>query len=125
MKAAPKVKLSERTGRWLGRGWRGVAHREVRAIDWLATQGIPTRVGRVFFWVVKLALHYLVLPYLARHLFTSPCISAHICAPPHISVRLCTSQCFSALLCETVSPYRCFIPSFYPSNLLSFSTFYG
>ncbi len=61
MKAAPKVKISERPGRWLGRGWRGVAHREARAIDWLATQGIPTRVGRVFFWVVKLFLLGLLL----------------------------------------------------------------
>jgi hypothetical protein len=64
MKAAPKVKTSERAGRWLGRFWRGVAHRESRAIRWLAAQGVPVRTGRLLFWVVKLVF-FGVLLYVA------------------------------------------------------------
>lgn len=54
MKATPTVKTFERAGRWLGRVWRGVAHREARAVRWLEAQGIPARVGRLFFWLIKI-----------------------------------------------------------------------
>ena len=61
MKAAPTAKTSERVGRWLARVWRGVAHRETRAIHWLAEQGISARVGRLFFLGVKLIVLALLL----------------------------------------------------------------
>jgi len=64
MKATPTITKTERVGRWLGHMWRGVAHREVRAIHWLAAQGVPARVGRLLFWVIKLAL-FGVLLYVA------------------------------------------------------------
>jgi len=61
MKAAPTVKTSERAGRWLGRVWRGVAHREVRAIDWLAARRVPARVGQLLFLGLKLIVLALLL----------------------------------------------------------------
>lgn len=61
MKAAPTITKTERAGRWLGSVWRGVAHRETRAIHWLAAQGVPTRVGRLLFWGVKLVVFALLL----------------------------------------------------------------
>lgn len=54
MKAAPTVKKSERAGRWLGRVWRGVAHREARAVRWLVAHGVPNRVGKLLFWLIKI-----------------------------------------------------------------------
>ncbi|WP_040296894.1 DUF3742 family protein [Alcanivorax hongdengensis] len=61
MKAAPTVKKSERAGRWLGRVWRGVAHREARAVDWLAEQGVPARAGWLLFWLIKILVVGLLL----------------------------------------------------------------
>lgn len=64
MKAAPTITAAERAGRWLGRVWRGAACREMRAMHWLAAQGVLARVGRMLFWVIKLAL-FGVLLYVA------------------------------------------------------------
>lgn len=61
MKAASTAKTSERAGRWLGRVWRGVARRETQVIHWLAAQGLPARMGRLLFWVIKLALFGVLL----------------------------------------------------------------
>tara|TARA_A100001391_G_scaffold176726_1_gene140134 strand:- start:333 stop:692 length:360 start_codon:yes stop_codon:yes gene_type:complete len=54
MKTAPTVKTSERAGRWLGRVWRGVAHREARAVRWLVAHGVSNRVGKLLFWLIKI-----------------------------------------------------------------------
>ena len=61
MKAAPTVKTSERAGRWLGRVWRSVAHREARAVRWLAVHGVPNRFGRLLFWLIKILVVGLLL----------------------------------------------------------------
>ncbi|MBG58799.1 MAG: hypothetical protein CMK46_11025 [Porticoccus sp.] len=61
MKVSPAVNAPERADRWLGRFWRGAAHREARAIHWLAAKGVPAQVVRLLFLGVKLVVLALLL----------------------------------------------------------------
>ena len=61
MKAMLQTTNSERTGRWLGRAWRGFVRQEARAVQWLTSKRLPAGVGRLLFWIVKLAVFGLVL----------------------------------------------------------------
>jgi hypothetical protein len=61
MKAMLQATNSERTGRWLGRAWRGFVRQEARAVQWLASKRLPAGVGRLLSWIVKLAVFGLLL----------------------------------------------------------------
>lgn len=55
MKHTAHPTTAERAGRWLGRSWHGFVRKEARAVQWLASKGLPAGVVRLLFWVVKLA----------------------------------------------------------------------
>lgn len=55
MNARPHGTNAERTGRWLGRAWRGFVRQEAGAVRWLVSQGLPPGVARLLLWIVKLA----------------------------------------------------------------------
>ncbi|MGE0371825.1 MAG: DUF3742 family protein [Gammaproteobacteria bacterium] len=61
MKKAARTTTAERTGRWLGRAWRGLARQEVRAVQWLAGKGLPAGVTRLLLGIVKLSILVLLL----------------------------------------------------------------
>lgn len=61
MNAMPRTTKVERTGRWLGRTWRGFVRQEDHAIQWLASKGLPTGVSRSLFWIVKLIVFGVLL----------------------------------------------------------------
>lgn len=64
MKKTARTTTAERTGRWLGRAWRGFVRQEARAVRWLADKGLPAGVARLLLWIVKLAV-FAVLLYVA------------------------------------------------------------
>ncbi|GBQ20320.1 hypothetical protein AA12717_0534 [Gluconacetobacter sacchari DSM 12717] len=47
---------AERLGRWLGKAWRAYAYRELRAMAWLAAQGLPSGVVIASSWIVRLGV---------------------------------------------------------------------
>lgn len=61
MKKTARTTTVERTGRWLGRAWRGIVRRETRTIQWLAGKGLPAGVARLLLWIVKLAVFAVLL----------------------------------------------------------------
>lgn len=61
MKATSSTTSAERAGRWLGRMSRSRMRQEARAIQWLSSHGLPAGVGRLLFWIVKLAVFVLLL----------------------------------------------------------------
>ena len=56
MKKTARITTAERAGRWLGLAWRGCVRQEARAIRWLASKGLPTGLGRLLFWIVKIVV---------------------------------------------------------------------
>lgn len=64
MKHTAHPTTAERTGRWLGRTWRGFVRQEARAVQWLTGKGLPAGVSRLLFWIVKLVV-FAVLLYAA------------------------------------------------------------
>ena len=64
MKTSQSTRNAERAGRRLGRAWRGVARRETRTIQRLASKGLPAGLGRALFWIAKLSV-FVVLLYTA------------------------------------------------------------
>lgn len=64
MKTMSPTAKAERAGNWLGRAWRGYMRKEVRAVQWLASNGLPASAGRLLFWVVTIAA-FGVLLYMA------------------------------------------------------------
>lgn len=61
MKKTARTTTAEHAGRRLGLAWRGCVRQEARGIRWLASKGLPTGLGRLMFWVVKLAMVVVLL----------------------------------------------------------------
>ena len=56
MKPSTQTSFAERTGRTLGRVWRGFARLDREACGWLAVQGLPVALAKTVLWVIKLAV---------------------------------------------------------------------
>jgi len=56
MTTTTHISISERFGRWLGRGWCGYVRSERRVSGWLVAKGVPVAVAVAVGWAVKLAV---------------------------------------------------------------------
>ncbi|MFT3802313.1 MAG: DUF3742 family protein [Burkholderiaceae bacterium] len=56
MKATTHTTFAERTGRALGRMWKGALRQERKACGWLMARGLPAGAATALLWLVKLAV---------------------------------------------------------------------
>lgn len=56
MKPSTQTTFAERTGRTLGRMWRGLARLDRQACRWLAARGLQLALAKALLWVIKLAV---------------------------------------------------------------------